>query len=284
MRATIVLALVLAAPFAFAGDELPAEMKKALDAVVEGGDGAAQAEKTLLASKEPALVAKALAHTGDEGALGVLAKLIAAHKDLDANARKEIFALLVHYGGDSVQPALEALTGAKGPKTRLQWNELYTKEFKEEVDAAAFAAAKQAAEKLLAALQPMGGKPLDSPELRAAIREMRIFVAKDAEATADDLLARLREKIGVKVVKPDVAAAKKLLVVTCIVVDPRPESRNRAIVHWDGNARIYSEGDSIRDTDDDVVVGQLRIKKIAEGVITFTLGGGDFTVELKSPN
>jgi hypothetical protein len=248
--ALLIVLVALGAPLALAGDELSPETQKALDAVVKDGSTDAATVKTLVAAKE----------------------------------RKAVFAALLRAGGDAAHAALEALTGEKGPKTIGQWSALYAKEFQEELDGPALAREKTAAEALLATLPNVDGKPQDSVALRTAIRNMRTLVAKDAETTADALLARLREKLGMKSDKPEIAAMKKRLVVTCIVVDPRPSSKNSAIVHWDGAALIYDEGDRIRDKDHDLVLGQLKIKKIAEGVVTFTLGAEEFLVELKSPS
>jgi hypothetical protein len=75
------------------------------------------------------------------------------------------------------------------------------------------------------------------------------------------------------------------LIVTGIVLDPRPEGRNRAIVVFDDpdkRGRIYEENDEIRNREDKRVDG-LKIVKIVEGSIKFKYEDTEFIRELKSP-
>jgi hypothetical protein len=79
------------------------------------------------------------------------------------------------------------------------------------------------------------------------------------------------------------------LLVTGIVVDPRPESKNRAIIIYDDpgaggerRGRIYEENDDIRDKEDKKVPG-LKVVKISEGSIRFKFEDTEFIRELKTP-
>lgn len=80
----------------------------------------------------------------------------------------------------------------------------------------------------------------------------------------------------------DVESAQKLLVVTAIAVDSRPEGRNRATVHFGGHARIYQENDAVRGASSLQVPG-LTVAKIVEGSVLFKLEDKQFTVGLKTP-
>lgn len=87
------------------------------------------------------------------------------------------------------------------------------------------------------------------------------------------------------------AEAKKLkrikelnLVVKGIVVDPRPEGHNRAIIVFDDpdkRGRIYEENDEIRNREDRRVEG-LRVVRIAEGSIKFRYEETEFVRLLDS--
>jgi hypothetical protein len=56
-------------------------------------------------------------------------------------------------------------------------------------------------------------------------------------------------------------------------------SRNRAIVFGDGCARIYEEGEDVRDAQDQKVAG-LKVHKIQEASVTFRFEDKEFTKEL----
>jgi hypothetical protein len=73
------------------------------------------------------------------------------------------------------------------------------------------------------------------------------------------------------------------LEVSAIVVDPRPASRNRAIIHYKGVVRIYEEGDPVRDKDDRRLEG-LKVLKIQEGSVTFSVDGDPLLVALRQPD
>ncbi|HZU97367.1 MAG TPA: hypothetical protein VFF73_11770 [Planctomycetota bacterium] len=178
---------------------------------------------------------------------------------------------------------------------------LHEETFKEKLDPEALAHAKTEARKILVQAQV---------ELQALIKSandaLKRLADAGSQAAVEDacrelatLEEHLREKgdVGVKNAQAielrvsalrtrlmadfRVAQAKKKLVVTAIVVDPRPESKSRAIIHYAGAPSIYEEGDPIRGKDDRSVP-DLKVAKIAAGVVTFQLDGAtDFTVELK---
>lgn len=75
------------------------------------------------------------------------------------------------------------------------------------------------------------------------------------------------------------------LIVTGIVVDPRPESKNKAIIVFDDpdrRGRIYEENEELRDKDDKKITG-LKVVKISEGSIRFKYEDTEFIRELKQP-
>jgi hypothetical protein len=123
----------------------------------------------------------------------------------------------------------------------------------------------------------------------AALEAAFADLAKEVRALKDPFFqpyAAALEKRGTELRKRRenelrVLDAKSKVVVTAIVVDHRPQSKNRAIVHWDGQPRIYEESDNLRDRNDrrtDFVV-----VKIQEGLVLFKLEETEFTVELKQP-
>ncbi len=178
---------------------------------------------------------------------------------------------------------------------------LHEETFKEKLDPEALAHAKTEARKILVQAHV---------ELQALIKSANDALKRLAEAGSQAAVEdacrelgsleealRARGEVGVKnaqAIELRVATlrtrlladfrlsqTKKSLMVTAIVVDPRPGSKNRAIIHYDGAPAIYEEGDIIRDKESRDVVG-LKVVKIAEGVVKFQLDGAtDFRVELK---
>lgn len=219
-------------------------------------------------------------------------ELCGTRKDLVAKQRKAIFASLVgaldiarnRNVEEAAQSALQSLTGEKAGKTRAEWADLYVKEFRESIWIGEIGAEKEAAEKLLVELA--SAKPEERARLDAAIRDsthrLRALDARVGGKVADALLDRLRSARGDELANLDAASAKKLLVVTAIIVDPRPESTSRAIVHLGGHAAIYKEGERVHDENGDPVK-DLTVKKVAEGVVTFSLAGEELSVDLKTP-
>ena len=75
------------------------------------------------------------------------------------------------------------------------------------------------------------------------------------------------------------------LEVTGIVLDSRPEGRNRVIVVFDDpdkRGRIYEENDEIRNREDARING-LRVVKIMDGQIRFSYEGTEFHRLIKAP-
>lgn len=67
------------------------------------------------------------------------------------------------------------------------------------------------------------------------------------------------------------------LVVTGIVIDPRPDSKDRAII----NNKIYEVGDPVTDANDNEILG-LRVVKINEGSVKFRYEDTEFFRQLKT--
>jgi hypothetical protein len=120
-------------------------------------------------------------------------------------------------------------------------------------------------------------------QIKGLVEKMRHEEREEFHRNADAILAR-----G-KLLNDEAVKLKKIkefnLVVTGIVVDPRPESKNKAIIVFDDpdkRGRIYEENEDLRDKDDKKVPG-LRIVKIQEGSIQFKYEDTPFIRELKAP-
>src|SRR5581483_4766971 len=121
-------------------------------------------------------------------------------------------------------------------------------------------------------------------EVKAIVEQMRHEERDEFHRNADALFVRAKglndEALKLKKIK------EFNLIVTGIVVDPRPESKNRAIIIFDDSdqrkGRIYEEKDNIRDKDDRKVTG-LTVEKISEGSIKFKFEDTEFIRELKAP-
>lgn len=124
-------------------------------------------------------------------------------------------------------------------------------------------------------------------EVKQLVEQMRHEEREEFHRNADALFIRAKglndEALKLKKIK------EFNLIVTGIVVDPRPESKNRAIIVFDDpgatdqrRGRIYEEKDNIRDKDDRKVPG-LTVEKISEGSIKFKYEDTEFIRELKSP-
>ncbi len=124
-------------------------------------------------------------------------------------------------------------------------------------------------------------------EVKAIVEQMRHEEREEFHRNADALLVRAKglndEALKLKKIK------EFNLIVTGIVVDPRPESKNRAIIVFDDpgsndqrRGRIYEEKDNIRDKEDRKVPG-LTVEKISEGAIEFRYEDTKFVRQLKAP-
>lgn len=124
-------------------------------------------------------------------------------------------------------------------------------------------------------------------EVKALVEQMRHEEREEFHRNAEALHVRAKglndEALKLKKIK------EFNLIVTGIVVDPRPESKNRAIIVFDDagandarRGRIYEEKDNIRDKEDRKVPG-LTVEKISEGAIEFRYEDTKFTRQLKSP-
>jgi hypothetical protein len=121
-------------------------------------------------------------------------------------------------------------------------------------------------------------------EVKAIVEQMRHEEREEFHRNAEALQVRAKglndEALKLKKIK------EFNLLVTGIVVDPRPESKNRAIIVFDDTAahrgRIYEEKDNIRDKEDRKVPG-LTVEKISEGAIEFRYEDTKFTRQLKAP-
>ena len=123
--------------------------------------------------------------------------------------------------------------------------------------------------------------------VKALVEKMRHEEREEFHRNADAIFIRAKglndEALKLKKIK------EFNLIVTGIVVDPRPESKNRAIIVFDDAStndkrlgRIYEENDDIRDKEDRKVPG-LKVIKISEGSIKFKYEDTEFIRELKSP-
>lgn len=124
-------------------------------------------------------------------------------------------------------------------------------------------------------------------EVKQLVEQMRHEEREEFHRNADAIYIRAKglndEALKLKKIK------EFNLLVTGIVVDPRPESKNRAIIVFDDPGqgtgrlgRIYEENDDIRDKDDRKVPG-LKVVKISEGSIKFKYEDTEFIRELKQP-
>ncbi len=122
-------------------------------------------------------------------------------------------------------------------------------------------------------------------EVKQLVEQMRHEEREEFHRNADAIFIRAKK------LDEEAHKLKKIkefnLVVTGIVVDPRPESKNRAIIIFDdpgtGQARlgrIYEENDDIRDKEERKVPG-LKVVKISEGSIKFKYEDTEFIRELK---
>jgi hypothetical protein len=124
-------------------------------------------------------------------------------------------------------------------------------------------------------------------EVKSIVEQMRHEEREEFHRNADALLVRAKglndEALKLKKIK------EFNLIVTGIVVDPRPESKNRAIIVFDDpssgeqrRGRIYEEKENIRDKEDRKVPG-LTVEKISEGAIEFRYEDTKFVRQLKAP-
>jgi hypothetical protein len=120
-------------------------------------------------------------------------------------------------------------------------------------------------------------------QVKDVVLRMRREERAEFHANADALLARAQR------VDADARKLKKIkelnFVVTGIVVDPRPESKNKAIIVFDDathTGSVYEEDEELRDRDGNKVPG-LRVVKISEGSIRFRYDDTDFVRPLKAP-
>lgn len=117
-------------------------------------------------------------------------------------------------------------------------------------------------------------------EVEALVAKMRAQERPEFQANAGAILSRATT------LRDEALGLQKIhdlkLVVSAIVLDPRPEGKNRTIVHVDGAARIYEEGEQLRDSRDLRVDG-LFVVKVVEGSVKFKLGATEFVRELRAP-
>ncbi|HZU98963.1 MAG TPA: hypothetical protein VFF73_19805 [Planctomycetota bacterium] len=123
-------------------------------------------------------------------------------------------------------------------------------------------------------------------EVKGLCESMRKEDREEFTRNADAIYLRA------KGLSDEAAKMKKIkefnLIVTGIVVDPRPGSTNKAIIVFDDpnndtkKGQIYTEGDSLKDREGKPVPG-LKLVKIQEGTIQFQYEDQKFNRPLKSP-
>jgi hypothetical protein len=112
-------------------------------------------------------------------------------------------------------------------------------------------------------------------DLRALVERLRREGVPELDRAADALAARGRAAEAEADKRRRIAQLR--LLVTGIVVDPRPHSKDRAIV----NDRIYEVGDRVVDASDREIPG-LTLVAIREGVVRFSLDGAEFVRALEA--
>jgi hypothetical protein len=138
---------------------------------------------------------------------------------------------------------------------------------------------------LLSAMESAAGAESLEKEMGEALdlsKELRERPEPGAGALADAVYNAAR---FLRLAREDAllcARYEKEIVVTAIVLDPRPDCKNRAIIHYSGQAAIYEEGDTMRDGNGRSL-GGLCVAKIASGTVRFSFAGRTFTIPLKAP-